>query len=324
MPSLIGWVEMHPALTTGVCLLALFLVLNVLAFRHAHAMTHFAPAPGPDDILLLEGVGVGPDRGPPGVGDTPAWPGLDSEVHRFAGAADELEAWYVPHPSARGLVLMFHGYKTGKAVLLPEARAFHELGYSCFLVDFPGSGGSPGRATTIGYREADEVARSAAYAAERWGGLPLVLYGQSMGSAAVLRALAVHGVRADAAVLECPFDRLLRAVGARIRELGVPAFPYAHLLVFWGGKQLAFNGFLHNPVEYARRVRCPVLLLHGRSDPLVTCEHVEAIYRNLGGQKQLHSFPGVGHESSVARRPQEWKEQVGPFLLAHERSPVRP
>ena len=122
MPGLLGWVQMHPALTAGVCLLALFLVLNVLAFRHAYAMTHFAPAPGRDNLALSEGAGAPPDQGLPVVGDTPAWLALDYEVHRFGGAAGELEAWYVPRASARGLVLMFHGYKTGKAVLLPEAR----------------------------------------------------------------------------------------------------------------------------------------------------------------------------------------------------------
>jgi alpha-beta hydrolase superfamily lysophospholipase len=188
------------------------------------------------------------------------------------------------------------------------------MGYACFLVDFPGSGGSAGRATTIGYREADDVARAADYVRGRWPGRRLLLYGQSMGSAAILRALAVHKVAAGAAVLECPFDRLLSTVKARFAVLGVPAFPYAQLLVLWGGWQLGFNGFRHNPVDYARGVTCPVLLLHGTNDPRVTRAQVESIYRNLRGDRRIHYFDGLEHESYVLHRPQEWKECVGGFL----------
>ena len=43
-----------------------------------------------------------------------------------------------------------------------DADRLHDLGYACFLVDFRGSGGSSGDATTIGYREADDVVRSVA------------------------------------------------------------------------------------------------------------------------------------------------------------------
>jgi alpha-beta hydrolase superfamily lysophospholipase len=215
-------------------------------------------------------------------------------------------------------VLLFHGYTSCKAFLLPEARAFHELGYACFLVDFPGSGGSGGNTTTIGYHEADDVARAAEYAEKQWPDLPRVLFGQSMGGAAILRALAVHGVEARAAIVECPFDRLLTTAQARFAAVGVPAFPGAQLMVFWGGVQHGFNGFRHNPVEYATRVTCPVLVLHGRCDPRVRVEDVKAIYENVKGEKELHVFEGLGHESYVNRQADEWKAVVGRFLKGRE------
>src|SRR5262249_34322337 len=126
---------------------------------------------------------------------TPAAVGLPCEVVTLPGPAGELEAWCVPHPSPRGVVVLFHGYNSCKGTLLPEAKAFHKMQYACLLVDFRGSGGSAGDRTTIGYAEAEEVASAARYAGARWAGLPLVLYGRSMGSAASLRALGVLGVR---------------------------------------------------------------------------------------------------------------------------------
>ena len=45
----------------------------------------------------------------------------------------------------------------GKQLLAP-AQAFHRLGYDAILVDFRGVGGSSGNTTTLGVREAQDVA----------------------------------------------------------------------------------------------------------------------------------------------------------------------
>ncbi len=328
MCKLILWMAERPTLTASLCVLTVFLLLNLLAFRHAWAMTHYATAnrrarkiesgrerSGP--LSLFEKVrltvnGVVVER--PAEEMRPDEMDLPYEVHVYQGGGGRLAAWHIPHEHAAGLVVLFHGYAAGKARLLPEARAFHDLGYACFLVDFRGSGGSDGDRTSIGYHEADDVMRSVAYTRECWPGEPLILFGQSMGAAAVLRALSQHALEVDAVVLECPFDRLLSTVEARFASTGLPSFPAAHLLVFWGGLQHGYNGFDHNPVEYARRVTCPVLLLHGRGDQRVSCGQIESIYRHLAGEKRLHIFDGVGHESYAACRSEEWKEYVGRFL----------
>jgi hypothetical protein len=315
MPEALTWIRQSPGAALGLSLLALLLFLNFLAYRHAYAITHFARSPGPVSplrraLLLLRGV----VHLRPAMAATPADVGLPSATHTFPGPAGPLEGWHVPHAQSAGVVLLFHGYRACKAELLPEARAFHELGYDTFLVDFRGSGGSGGTRTTIGFREASDVARAADYARRQWPGRPLLLYGQSMGAAATLRALAVEGVRADAAVLACPFGRLLRTVQARFRERGVPAFPYVHFVVFWGGWLHRFDGFAHDPQEYARRVTCPTLLLHGEADPQVSQAQMRVIHDNLGGAKRLHVFDGLEHESFVQKRPDEWKAVVGRFL----------
>jgi dipeptidyl aminopeptidase/acylaminoacyl peptidase len=77
---------------------------------------------------------------------------------------------------------------------------------------------------------------------------------------------------------------------------------------------MGFNPFGHNPVDYARRVTCPVLLLHGKDDARVKCDDIERIFNNLRGEKRVHFFDDLGHESYVAKQAAEWKDQVGRFL----------
>jgi hypothetical protein len=211
---------------------------------------------------------------------------------------------------------MFHGFAASKASLLPAAEAFHELGYDALLVDFRGSGGSDGYATTIGYREADDVAAACDYARQQWPDSPLVLYGRSMGGAAVLRALAVGELRPAAVILECPFDRLLSTTKNRFRAVGLPSFPAAELLVFWGGVQHGYSGFDHNPVDYAAAVECPALFLHGERDVRVAPAEAREVFDRLGSKKTWALLEGAGHENlSVARRD-AWRAAVERFLIA--------
>jgi alpha-beta hydrolase superfamily lysophospholipase len=317
--------QSHPGTCLLVVLLLGVILLNVLAYRHAHAMTHFVRgvprAAKPEELSVvgkLKALFWGVRIARPMTHSTPAAVGLPYEALLIDGARGRLAAWYIPHLAERGFVVLFHGYARCKADLLPEAGVFHELGYSCLLVDFPGCGDSDGDSTTIGYHEAIDVVRCVALARQRCPGRRLIVFGQSMGASAVLRAIAIHGLAVDAAVLECPFDRLLSTVKARFRAMGLPGTPLAHLLLMWGSMQNDFNPFAHKPVEYARSVTCPVLMMHGSADPRVTSAHFSEICNNLTCPRRVKVFDGVGHESYVAQRPIIWKETVRGFLAEQE------
>jgi len=327
------WLRSHRKCSAALAVLLGFFLLNVWAFRHAWAMTHFSSGGKstirPEEMSMLGRTAVllaGVNLPRPANDRTPGELNLQFETHRLRTADGiGLEVWHVAHPDPRATVLLFHGYGTSKSKLLNEAGAFHELRCNTLLVDFRGSGGSEGDATTLGMFEANDVAAACELARTLAPREPLVLYGRSMGSVAVLRAIAHHGVRPDGAILECPFDRLLGTVEHRFTAMGLPAFPCAELLVFWGGVQHGMNGFAHNPVEYASRVDCPVLLLHGEKDKRVNVREVEAVCGNLAGEKRLEVFPEVGHEACYRTRPDLWIQHVGAFLkdVTDPESPTR-
>src|SRR5262249_15446308 len=151
-----------------------------------------------------------------------------------------------------------------------------------------------------------DVARATDYAKQEWPGQSVILYGVSMGAAAVLRAVAVEGVRPAALILESPFDTMLDAVHNRFHVMGLPASPASEMIVLWGSVQNSFNGFTNNPVDYARSVTCPTILMHGDKDARVTNAEAQAIYDQLAGQKQFVNFLGAGHQALVDYSPQTW------------------
>jgi len=307
-----------------VLFLAGFVAFNVVAYNQAYTMTHFteggAKTAKPEAQkglgklkVLLTGVNIPK----PTNSSNPSDFGLKYETHRINVDKDvQLEAWYIPRgEDARGLVLLFHGYGSCKDKLLKEAKAFHDLGYSTFLTDFRGSGGSNQRVTSIGVFEADDLIKSVEYAGKmRTSNQPMILFGDSMGAAVVLRAIAIGHIKPDAIILEGVFDRLLSAVRNRFHSMRVPAFPAAEFMTIWGSVQLGFNEFRHNPVEYASKVTCPALMLHGTDDPRSTLEQARAVFDRLPGKKSFECFPAVKHESCLVADPEKWTSVVKAFL----------
>lgn len=283
----------------------LLVAVNAIAYAHAWRFTHFTDGektPPPEQLsplsraaVLLTGVRV----------PRPELRGTAPEAEEVLH--DGVSTW-VFDADRPECVALFHGYGGVKSDLLAEAGVFRELGFCTLLTDFRGGGASVGSTTTLGWSEADVVADVAA----RFGAD--VLYGKSMGAAAILRAVGVLGVDADALILENPFDRLATTVGHRFESMGLPAFPGAQLLVFWGGVQLGYNGFAHDPVEYARSVRARTLLLHGEHDPRVRLAEVEAIAAALGGPHELRVFPGAGHVGLLSADPEAWRGWVREWL----------
>jgi alpha-beta hydrolase superfamily lysophospholipase len=294
-------------------------LLNVLAYRHARAFTEFAPEgerTPPADRLSVAGklrvLVEGPRVARPANHRNPPWP---FETHRFPGSrGTTLEAWWVPLDGARTAAVLLHGHAGAKASLIGEARALRELGLATLLVDFHGSGGSSDSTTSIGWHEAGDVVAALQHARDLPGIDRVVLYGESMGAVAAIRAAGPLGARPDALILECPFDSLAGTVRHRFQAFGVPAFPAADLLLFWGGLQQGFDAFAFNPRDDAAQVTAPTLLLNGDRDPWVRVDEAQAIYRALPAQpRAIHLFRGLGHESLLRSR-EEWLGVVSAFL----------
>lgn len=288
-------------------ILVVFLSLNALAYVGGYALTHFS-SPGH--------WGLGLPR--PTSSKLPSDVGLEYVTQRISiNQTEWLETWFIPaqRPVSTGTVLLFPGNGGSKAKqLLAPTQVFHHLGYDTLLIDFRGVGGSSGNTTTLGVREAKDVALALSYAQNSNFQGPFILYGVSMGSAAILRAVAHEKITPDAVILELPFARLLDAVRSRLRAIRLPTFPIAEMLVFWGGIQHGFNGFTHNPVTYAKEVQCPTLVLHGRLDQWTTMTEINQIFKNLQGSKELTIFPNTGHSLLVTVDQEHWQRSVDQFL----------
>jgi len=244
--------------------LTVFVLLNIVACFHAYKFTHFSNDQGTktkaNDLAFGQKVkalifGINNPR--------PVNQSIPSREFETISIQSnkKIECWLIKADSARGTVILFHGYGGEKSSMLDKADEFLNLGYNTLLVDFMGAGGSEGNQTTIGFKEAEEVKSCYDYLLST-GEKNIYLFGTSLAAAAILKSIHDYSIDPAGIMIECPFGSLYQATSGRFRALNVPSFPLAGLLVFWGGVQNGFWGFSFKPVEYAKSVKCPVLLLY--------------------------------------------------------------
>jgi uncharacterized protein len=301
-------------------LILVFLGMNMLAAIHAYKFTHFSAesiskTKSPEKLSFMEKLSalfLGVNNPKPINKEIP-WQIYQSVTLQ---SNVKLDCWYINPEKARipkGTVLIFHGYGGEKSSMLDKSDEFLKLGYNTFLVDFMGSGGSEGNQTTIGYSEAQEV-KSAFDYIEKQGEKNIYLFGTSMGSVAILKALNDFKLKPKAIILECPFGSMKETVGARFKKMNVPSFPMSSLLVFWGGVENGFWAFGHNPTEYAKNVKVPTLLFYGEKDKSVSKSEIDAIFENLKGKKILKTFELSGHENYLLKYQDDWVRSVSGFI----------
>jgi uncharacterized protein len=298
-------------------LASVFVLLNAIAFFHAYKFTHFTSAPvtKTKDAKHLSTAGkirtlfFGIDN--PRPVNTSA-PSQKFETMQLQ-SNKKIECWSIKAAGSKGTVILFHGYSGEKSGLINKSDEFIKLGYSTLLVDFMGSGGSEGNQTTIGFKEAEEVKTCYDYLTGQ-GEQKIYLFGTSMGAVAILKAIHDYKIQPAAIIIECPFGTMYETTCARFKSMGVPSFPMAALLDFWGGVQNGFWAFSHRPVEYAKSVKCPTLLLYGERDEKVSHRETDEIFSNLHCKKQLKTYPLAGHEDYLLKYKQQWITDIGVFM----------
>lgn len=299
-------------------LLIIIIIGNIIAYNHAYRFTHFIDSKyqktkrpeklgfGEKIKTLFFGINVPKST-------NKEFPSVQYETITI-NSYEKLEAWQITMPQQKGIVIMFHGYSGSKSSLLPYSSEFNQKNYSTMLVDFMGSGGSSGNSTTLGYKESRDVKEAFDFVKVEYPDKEIILFGTSMGAVSIMKAIEEYNINPDKIILECPFGNMLATTRARFKAMNIPSFALAELLVFYGGIQVGYNAFKHNPTEYAKKIDIPTLLLCGGKDDRVSKSEIDEIYKNLSGNKQLVIFKNSEHEIYLNNDKEDWNNAIDTFL----------
>lgn len=219
---------------------------------------------------------------------------------------------YYPAGEGAPLVIGCHGYRgTPSRDFSAGAAIYRSMGCALLLIEERGQCGSAGHTITFGAMEKFDVLLWTRWAAERFGNIPMLLGGISMGAATVLMASAldlpenIRGIIAD-----CPYtsaEDILRSVAGKIHPLAVPLARWSARL--FGGIDLAQA----DAVSAVKHARVPILLIHGEDDRFVPCDMSRAIAAANPEKIELHTFPGAGHGLSCLVNRERYEALVKDF-----------
>jgi len=217
-----------------------------------------------------------------------------------------LAGWFLPRPGAPAVILL-HGYPAEKADLLPIASGLAPQ-FATLLVDQRYFGDSGGRATTLGFREREDLKRMLDFLDSR--GAPAVgVFGFSLGGAVALLT-AAEDPRIRAIVAYAPFSDL-RTLGRELYGwMWVGRYPFVEAMLLWSRLLFGADITRPSPAEAAARLAVPVLLVHSRADEQIPFRHAERLRAALAGNPKAefefmdrgrHGELGAGFEARMAR-----------------------
>jgi abhydrolase domain-containing protein 17 len=205
---------------------------------------------------------------------------------------------HVPHPTARYTILYNHGNAEDLGNVAPLLRHLHGLGFGVLGYDYRGYGrsseGPPTAAKAIA--DAEAVWRHAtgplAIPADR-----IVLYGSSVGSGPAIELAARH--EPAALIVEGAFTAASQVV-TRIPLLPVDPFPN---------------------LQRMRRVRCPVLVIHGVRDEVIPIAHGRRLHAAAGERGQALWVEGAGHNDLLQVAGTDYDRVIVRFAEGLEAGP---
>lgn len=197
---------------------------------------------------------------------------------------DGLEVWFIPGSEDGPTVLYCHG--NAGNLRFPTVRrdrflTIHKSGANLWVFDYRGFGRSRGRPTELGlYEDAHRVHNLAR--SHHPEGRPFVLYGRSLGGA-VATYLATEICSPELLILESTFTSV-PSVCASLTHPSVAAL----------------MSYQFNSLERFARLTCPLKMIHGTADRIVSFRLGRELYQRCPTAKEFLAVEGAGHNNIQA------------------------
>ena len=224
----------------------------------------------------------------------PGYEGLRLEAADGTG----LGAWWRAPEEPRAVVVLAHGNGASRGQMRGIADALARAGCAVLPLSLRAHGDSGGERNDIGLSARRDVVAGVDEARRRLPGVPVAVYGSSLGAAAALFAAEELGARVDAYLLVAPYADLRVAVRRRTRRYLPPILDQLAYGALRVGGPLALPELDRiRPVVAARGVPASarVILVAGAADDRAPASDAEAIAARIPGAR-VRVVPGLDHE----------------------------
>lgn len=223
------------------------------------------------------------------------------------------------HPvqgKGRGIIILLHGIRSGKEAYINLSKRLSREGYHSIALDLRGHGESGGRHCAFGVKEKDDVSALIDYLHSTEGqGLPIGIWGRSLGGAVGLQALG-YDDRITFGVIESTFSDFRAIVHDYFSYhagFNIPWF--TNYLVDRAAAIAGFDPAEASPRRYCEKIEQPVLLVHGDTDKRIDVKYALENYTSMSSvQKYWLVVEGAGHLNVWEIGGERYFEKVLDFM----------
>jgi uncharacterized protein len=215
------------------------------------------------------------------------------ENREFQGDDVTLRGWQCGSiGKRRGTIIYLHGVADNRGSSVGVVQRFTPRGFDVVAYDSRRHGQSPGEVCTYGFVEKRDLRR----VIDGLSAGPVILIGTSLGAAVALQEAAADPRVVSVVAAESFSDLRTVATERAPWYLPGPVIRKAFIVAEQRGRFLVDAV---SPLQAARTITAPVLLIHGAEDTETAPAHSQRIFDALGGPRRLMLVPGAGHNQSL-------------------------
>jgi pimeloyl-ACP methyl ester carboxylesterase len=236
------------------------------------------------------------------------WATLD-QIRLKTPDGQEIGAWLNRRGDRPAVLLFLHGIADTRSFWLPTMERMARHGYASMAISFRSHGDSTGRYEDFGYSGRNDVAAAVHYLHEQFPGRPVVLVGNSLGSAAAIFAARSLGHDVSGYFLESPYHDLTTALKNRANVAPRPLNWLAIAgMQLWGHVLLPESARVIQPIDHVAEIPTdvPVTFMAARYEKRCQLWEVEDLYHRVQAHAQLVIVESIWHGCCTKTNPQQY------------------
>lgn len=206
--------------------------------------------------------------------------------------------WVTPENNQpKSIMLLLHGIGGGKEHFYELAKSLADQQVASVVYDARGHGESDGEYISYGFYEKQDVSVIVSEVKERYPNIPVGIWGNSMGGAVALQALAIEP-QLDFGVIESTFTDLTTIVNdyQKRYSFGIGLQSICNYALARAGEIGKFDPSKVRPIDAVTHIEQSIFLAHGTDDPNISFEYGKALFENLKTEdKTFYPVRGANH-----------------------------
>ena len=220
--------------------------------------------------------------------------------------------WIITGNNPQGpTVLLLHGHRDctyGALRFVPPLAPFAS---HIVVFDWPGHGTCTAPWMTCGKREPADALAVLDGLPDDIRQKPIVLFGYSLGGQIAIKTAGLYPDRFAGVIVDGPYRRWDTPIRLKLKRYRVPAFPFIQIT----GLVLYLANLIRHfdRVEYAQKITCPLLVIHGTDDRVCPIEEGQQL-ADAAPNSTFVSIQRGRHNQLHEQAPEQYAKALKQFF----------